>query len=479
MDSPVEQQQGAATGNHFPGDQFPSIPQGYYGNTQPPLFHPFSQSTTANTLIHGAQDASLSPTHSNSMEGSVTLRVLLNSKGAGVVIGKGGKTVEEMREFSGAKAGVSKQVEGVNDRILTISGTIDQSAKAVHFLASTLVDTPCMTFQPPLPPSHTLVRLLVPNSIMGSVIGRSGQRIKQIQENNGVRLVAAKEPLPNSTERLTDISGTPEGIEGASRDIAQSLHEEWERVAASTVLYDPRVRQRGGSVHPSHNHVSPAHGLPAHSLHPSHLAGNSNHPGLGPQQHQQSRGVTNMGMNHLHSAHTGGINSMSGVSSLGPYQRSSFHLAATQMIASLPTMNLAPSGSTGLGHPGNNNMARYPPMHQHRLRPHHHPNQSLHQEYIPKSDDPNAITQTIAIPSDMVGCIIGKGGSRIGAIREHSGSKISVSKVPNSTGERIFTIVGTRSQNDVALKMLYEQLAEEKERRLTMEQHVQQQTIQE
>jgi heterogeneous nuclear rnp K-like protein 2 len=82
-------------------------------------------------------------------------------------------------------------------------------------------------------------------------------------------------------------------------------------------------------------------------------------------------------------------------------------------------------------------------------------------------DDPNICTQHISIPSDMVGCIIGKGGSKISEIRQLSGSRISIAKIPHDeTGERMFTIQGTSEANERALYLLYGQLESEKERRL-------------
>lgn len=67
----------------------------------------------------------------------------------------------------------------------------------------------------------------------------------------------------------------------------------------------------------------------------------------------------------------------------------------------------------------------------------------------------------------MVGCIIGKGGSKISDIRRLSGSRISIAKVPHDgTGERMFTIYGTAEANERALYLLYGQLESEKERRL-------------
>jgi len=79
-------------------------------------------------------------------------------------------------------------------------------------------------------------------------------------------------------------------------------------------------------------------------------------------------------------------------------------------------------------------------------------------------------TQNISIPSDMVGCIIGRGGAKITEIRRLSGSKISIAKQPHDeTGERMFTITGTGESNEKALFLLYNQLEGEKERRVGRE----------
>lgn len=43
-------------------------------------------------------------------------------------------------------------------------------------------------------------RLIIPNSRMGSVIGKQGSKIKEIQEASGARLQASEAMLPGSTE---------------------------------------------------------------------------------------------------------------------------------------------------------------------------------------------------------------------------------------------------------------------------------------
>ncbi len=70
----------------------------------------------------------------------LTLRAIVSSKEAGVIIGKGGKNVADLREETGVKAGVSKVVQGVHDRVMTITGGCDAIAKAYAVVARALLE---------------------------------------------------------------------------------------------------------------------------------------------------------------------------------------------------------------------------------------------------------------------------------------------------------------------------------------------------
>lgn len=69
----------------------------------------------------GATAAGTTPDDSDPLE--VTVRALVSSKAAGIIIGRGGQAVAEVRSQTGVKAGVSKTVPGVVDRILSITGS--------------------------------------------------------------------------------------------------------------------------------------------------------------------------------------------------------------------------------------------------------------------------------------------------------------------------------------------------------------------
>lgn len=323
----------------------------------------------------------------------LTLRSLVSTKEAGIIIGKGGATIANIRQVANCKAGVSKVVPGVQDRVLSVSGDPDAIAAAYAEVARLLLETPLSDSSMPPPPVNqfTSIRLLISHNLMGTVIGRAGVKIKQIQDMSGARMVASKEMLPQSTERVVEVQGAQDAIKTAIFEIAKCLLEDWER-NTGTVQYHPGAAGDAGV-----------------------LAG-----GLGAQA------VTGP---------TGGIRRTSmggfGSGSPGPNFNNSDRRVSRGSIS---------GGTSGQ---------------ERRVS-----------ESQPVLNDPNLRTQNISIPSDMVGCIIGRGGTKITEIRRLSGSRISIAKVPHDeTGERMFTIVGTAESTERALMLLYSQLESEKERR--------------
>lgn len=70
----------------------------------------------------------------------LTLRAIVSTKEAGVIIGKSGKNVADLRDETGVKAGVSKVVPGVHDRVLTVTGPLQGAARAYAIVAKSLVE---------------------------------------------------------------------------------------------------------------------------------------------------------------------------------------------------------------------------------------------------------------------------------------------------------------------------------------------------
>src|SRR5438477_8051604 len=93
----------------------------------------------------------------------------------------------------------------------------------------------------PAPNAHTSIRLLISHNLMGTIIGRGGLKIKHIQDVSGSRMVASKEMLSQSTERIVEVQGSVESIVSAIWEIGKCCVDDWER-GVGTVLYNPAAR---------------------------------------------------------------------------------------------------------------------------------------------------------------------------------------------------------------------------------------------
>ena len=65
--------------------------------------------------------------------GWLHIRAVISSAEAATVIGKGGENVSQIRRFSGAKCTVSDYSRGAIERVLTVSGLVDATAKVGPF----------------------------------------------------------------------------------------------------------------------------------------------------------------------------------------------------------------------------------------------------------------------------------------------------------------------------------------------------------
>eukprot|EP00128_Syssomonas_multiformis_P000210 Colp12_sorted_trinity150504_noHs@30861 len=77
------------------------------------------------------------------------------------------------------------------------------------------------------PAKVTPLKVLVPNSLCGLIIGRAGQTIKELELQSGARIIVASEDtmVPGSKERVVTISGTLEANQKAQYLISCKLQE--------------------------------------------------------------------------------------------------------------------------------------------------------------------------------------------------------------------------------------------------------------
>lgn len=384
-----------------------------------------SPSTANASMMLREESQGAMPYHSQDETTWLHVRAIISSAEAATVIGKGGENVSQIRRLAGAKCTVSEYSRGAVERILTVSGVVDAVAKAFGLIIRTLNQEPLEA--PSTPQSKTYpLRLLIPHILIGSIIGKQGVRIREIQEASGARLNASESCLPLSTERSLVVLGVADAVHIATYYVGSTLVEQLsdrfggpaasnyasrhggpQGVVPGGMQVVPYVPQHaGGQVghpdnmrrpqNPSQHGPPTAYGMPYSGM-----------PGQPPQQQPQAP------------IHYGGPGSpRAGYAGAGPQQPQPYgHAAPQPSLAGPPQQPMQ-------GMPG------------------------------------QPITQQIFIPNDMVGAIIGKGGAKINEIRQLSGSVIKINEPQDNNNERLVTVTGTQECNQMALYMLYSRLGE-------------------
>nr|XP_061802579.1 poly(rC)-binding protein 3-like isoform X3 [Nerophis lumbriciformis] len=289
---------------------------------------------------------------------TLTIRLLMHGKEVGSIIGKKGETVKKMREDSGARINISEG--NCPERIVTITGPTDAIFKAFAMIAykfeediiNSMSNSPA-TSKPPV-----TLRLVVPASQCGSLIGKGGSKIKEMRESTGAQVQVAGDMLPNSTERAVTISGAPEAIIQCVKQICVVMLESPPKGA--TIPYRPKpastpVIFSGGQAYT----IQGQYAIP--------------HPDL-----------------------------------------SKLHQLAMQQTPFTPLGQTTPAFPAGL-------------------------------------DASNqASTHELTIPNDLIGCIIGRQGTKINEIRQMSGAQIKIANAMEGSSERQITITGTPANISLA-----------------------------
>ncbi|XP_008291766.1 poly(rC)-binding protein 3-like [Stegastes partitus] len=271
---------------------------------------------------------------------TLTIRLLMHGKEVGSIIGKKGETVKKMREDSGARINISEG--NCPERIVTITGPTDAIFKAFAMIAykfeediiNSMSNSPA-TSKPPV-----TLRLVVPASQCGSLIGKGGSKIKEMRESPPKGATIPYRPKPASTP----------------------------------VIFS------GGQVR--------ADPLGASTANLSLLL-----------QHQPLPAYTIQGQYAI--PH--------------PDQLSKLHQLAMQQTPFTPLGQTTPAfPAAGL-------------------------------------DASNqASTHELTIPNDLIGCIIGRQGTKINEIRQMSGAQIKIANAMEGSSERQITITGTPANISLA-----------------------------
>ncbi|XP_063619346.1 poly(rC)-binding protein 3 isoform X4 [Cydia splendana] len=313
--------------------------------------------------------------HEEDSKVTLTIRLIMQGKEVGSIIGKKGEIVKRFREESGAKINISDG--SCPERIVTVTGNTSAIFKAFTLICKKFEEW-CSQFnegggggsRAPI-----TLRLIVPASQCGSLIGKGGSKIKEIRDVTGANIQVASEMLPNSTERAVTISGTCDAITQCIYHICCVMLESPPKGA--TIPYRPKPNVAGPVI---------LAGGQAYTIQGNYAVPAQDMGGLAKSP---LAGLAALGLGGLAPTNTGGLNPAA--------------------LAALAGSQLRTS-----------NQSRNQPA----------TNQQSHE---------------MTVPNELIGCIIGKGGTKIAEIRQISGAMIRISNCEEREGgstDRTITISG-------------------------------------
>uniref|UniRef100_A0A8C1T143 Heterogeneous nuclear ribonucleoprotein K n=1 Tax=Cyprinus carpio TaxID=7962 RepID=A0A8C1T143_CYPCA len=377
---------------------------------------------------------------SRNSDDMVELRILLQSKNAGAVIGKGGKNIKALR--TDYNATVSVPDSSGPERILSISADIPTVAEILLKVIPTLeeyqhhngVDFDCE------------LRMLIHQSLAGSIIGVKGAKIKELRESTQTTIKLFQECCPQSTDRVVLVGGKAERvvqciktmleliveapIKGRAQQYDPNFYDETYDYGGFSMMHEDRGRRpmggfssRGRGSGGGFDRMPPSGGRGGH-----HMQNRRDYddmsPRRGPPPAQRggrggSRPHRSMPMGPPH--HRRGDDQYSYSSQRGHMEE--------RRHGERRGRNDRYGGSMNDGY---DNSPSWDSSYQSGGRSSY-------------TEGP-VITTQVTIPKDLAGSIIGKGGQRIKQIRHESGASIKIDEPLQGSEDRIITITGTQDQ---------------------------------
>ncbi|XP_033120727.1 heterogeneous nuclear ribonucleoprotein K-like isoform X2 [Anneissia japonica] len=369
----------------------------------------------------------------------ITLRIMIMSKNAGAIIGKGGSNIKRLRSHYNGKVNVP-DCSGP-ERILTITAAQDDAI-------ASLMDTIPSWDEYKQRPGKEMnkdeleveVRMLVHQSQAGAVIGRAGFKIKELRDQSGAAIKVYQDVCPNSTERVVQIAGTLDKVSAAIHKVQKVLQDT--PIKGPIQPYDPYLynvfaaRGYGGYGDPSFDrggsggrfggggggggrqHMG---GRPMGGRHGGFGGGGGGGMGGGP------RGFMSRGPGGPRRGGGGG----GGGGMRGRRQQFDDYDYASDMSGDFG----GGFNSGGYGGGGGGSF-----------------------------DDAKGESAQVTIPKELAGSIIGRNGERIKGIRKTSGAVIKIDNALPGQSDRVITITGRTEQIQNAQYLLQQSVKDNSSR---------------
>merc|ERR1719510_2453006 len=181
--------------------------------------------------------------------------MLVPSNVSGHIIGKGGETIAELRRSSCTNIMMSKANElfpGTQDRVSLINGSKDSISDVVKLLVK-LMKQRLDELGEPGDPTQQL-RLVVPNSTIGMVIGKGGETVEQMKQRSGANILISKKDEVKIPERVITLVGESRSNQIALDMILEKIAEDPNSGSCTNINYGPSEDTSGAAAYPSYGY---------------------------------------------------------------------------------------------------------------------------------------------------------------------------------------------------------------------------------
>lgn len=351
----------------------------------------YDQEPNESSTDKGIQDGGNPPAKRPRKNEDEEIRLLIPSKMAGAIIGKGGQNIQKLRTEYNVQVNVA-DCKGP-ERVITIVSNLDTCCEVIKEIMKHFEKGSADEYE---------LRVLMHQSLAGCVIGKSGAKIKELKDKIGCRLKIFSNIAPQSTDRIAQIVGREEQCMECLIEILDLIKTT--PIKGPVHNYDP---------HNFDDLYADEYGGYGSGMNNNFRGGNGGRFGGNDQRGGRSNDRGRFGGNDRRG---GGGNRGGNNNYVDPWAH---NMNGNNQMASLSNFGM----NAGFG--GGNNMDM----------------------------DGKSSTQ-VTIPKDLAGAIIGKGGGRIRRIRSESNAFIQIDEALPGSTDRIITITGTPKQIQTAQYML-------------------------
>ncbi|KAJ1830922.1 RNA binding protein, heterogenous nuclear RNP-K like protein [Coemansia sp. RSA 2711] len=328
------------------------------------------------------------------------LRLIFSHEDGGVLIGKSGRHITKLKESTTASWFVSRSNETI-DRLVVLRGSVDELANAVFALAQHLGQQADRSRPSDAGAQPVTLRFLFPSGAIGSILGIGGGTIaKKRAELNVSWLHVFHEPIPFTNERIIETSGSAAALQAVAKWLLLTTLPDLEQLQQMAAPYCPVSNGLRRMLLQERQRSSSEQRSPT-SRHSSSASNYTVEPRLTRKRSH---------------------------SSFGPDE---YRPAADNARDERKRSRRSSEENE---------------RHGHSARPRYH------------HDHQSPTTETIVVPDNMAGRLIGRNGNHLALLRERSGAHIEMSqRVPHAV-DRTVTISGRPSQVSSACKLVRDSL---------------------